>query len=131
VKPVISSEFNNYNNIYTGNSTDDENITTNDEDIITTINEDICTRTKKIENQRKAAHCNLELQVIKMKTRSNKNSLRHLLETAVRVPISDVDRGRGEAHNILACVLEVTEDGFYRLGNKTGTYCLIDNFVNF
>jgi len=109
---------------------DDENIITNDEDIITTINEDICTRTKKIENQRKEAHCNLELQAIKMKTRSNKKFPLALVGNTVRVPISDVDRGR-EAHNILACVLEVTEDGFYRLGNKTGTFCLIDNFVHF
>lgn len=91
----------------------------------------LCTRTKKTENQRKEAHCNLELQAIKMKTRSNKKFPPALVGNTVRVPISDVDRGRGEAHNILACVLEVTEDGFYRLGNKTGTYCLIDNYVNF
>ncbi|KAL5238135.1 hypothetical protein ACI65C_005545 [Semiaphis heraclei] len=90
------------NNINTGNSTDDENITTNDKDIITTINEDICTRTKKIENQRKEAHCNLELQAIKMKTRSNKKFPPALVGNTVRVPISDVDRGRGVLKQLYA-----------------------------
>jgi len=66
-----------------------------------------------------------------MKTRSNKKFPSALIGNTVRVPISDVDRGRGEAHNILSCVLEVTDYGFYRLENKTDTYCLIDNFVNF
>ncbi|CAI6358371.1 unnamed protein product [Macrosiphum euphorbiae] len=80
----------------------------------------LCSRTKKTENQRREAHCNLELQAINMKTRSNKKFPPALVGNTVRVPISDVDRGRGEAHNVLACVLEVTEDGFYRLGNKTG-----------
>lgn len=36
--------------------------------------------------------------------------------TTNRVPISDVDRERGDSHNILAVVMSVTEDGFYRLG---------------
>eukprot|EP00102_Acyrthosiphon_pisum_P016228 XP_008187112.2 PREDICTED: uncharacterized protein LOC100575947 [Acyrthosiphon pisum] len=74
----------------------------------------LCIRTKKIENQRKEAHCNLKLQAINMKTRSNKKFPPALVGNTVRVPISNVDRGRGEAHNVLACVLEVTEDGFYR-----------------
>jgi len=63
----------------------------------------------------------LELQAIKIETKSNKKSPPALVGNTVRVPISDVDRERGEAHNVLACVLEVTEDGFYRLGNRTGT----------
>lgn len=38
----------------------------------------------------------------------------------VRVPVPDVDRGRGDARNILAVVTETTSDGFYRLGLKEG-----------
>ena len=38
----------------------------------------------------------------------------------VRVPISDFDRGKGDARNILALVLEKTNDGFYRLGSRNG-----------
>ncbi|KAL4089899.1 hypothetical protein QTP88_024835 [Uroleucon formosanum] len=108
--------------------TNQEISTRNDEDIITTINEDIyiadniknkghcleenkvkflcklCNRTKK--TQRKEEHCNLEIQAIKMKAKSNKKFPPALVGNTVRVPISDVDRGRGEAHNVLACVLK-------------------------
>lgn len=37
----------------------------------------------------------------------------------VRVPVPDVDRGPGDARNILATVLEET-DGFYKLGTNDG-----------
>nr|CAI5832451.1 unnamed protein product [Callosobruchus analis] len=38
----------------------------------------------------------------------------------VRIPVPDVDRGRGDTRSVLAVVLEATEDGFYRLGTKQG-----------
>lgn len=38
----------------------------------------------------------------------------------IRVPISDVVYGREEVHNVYASILEITEDEFYCLGNKTG-----------
>ncbi len=38
----------------------------------------------------------------------------------VTVPVPDVDRGRGDPRNVLCVVLEVTTDGFYRVGNGDG-----------
>jgi hypothetical protein len=61
-----------------------------------------------------------------MKTESNKKFPPALVGNTVRVPISDVDRGRGDAHNVMACVMEIKEDGFYCLGNKAGRYLLFD-----
>jgi hypothetical protein len=40
--------------------------------------------------------------------------------STVRVPIPDVDKGRGDSRNILAIVMNVTEDGFYRIGTTQG-----------
>ncbi|KAK7572144.1 hypothetical protein V9T40_014616 [Parthenolecanium corni] len=34
--------------------------------------------------------------------------------------VPDVDRGKTDARSILACVIEKTEDGFYRLGTREG-----------
>ena len=42
------------------------------------------------------------------------------LGDTVRVPIPDVDKGRGDPRNVLAVVMNVTEDGFYRLGTERG-----------
>ncbi|KAE8745814.1 hypothetical protein FOCC_FOCC007461 [Frankliniella occidentalis] len=38
----------------------------------------------------------------------------------VTVSVPKVDRGRGDPRNVVAVVLEATEDGFYKLGNKGG-----------
>lgn len=38
----------------------------------------------------------------------------------IRVPIPDVDRGKGDLRNILAVVMDVTEDGFYKIGTANG-----------
>ncbi|GFW59757.1 uncharacterized protein TNCV_4718491 [Trichonephila clavipes] len=41
--------------------------------------------------------------------------------TTVRVPVPDVDKGRGDSRNILAAsIMSVTEDGFYRLETSDG-----------
>lgn len=42
------------------------------------------------------------------------------LYTTVRIPVPEVDRGRGDARNILAVVLRKTDDELYRLGTKQG-----------
>ncbi|GFY08679.1 uncharacterized protein TNCV_811121 [Trichonephila clavipes] len=42
------------------------------------------------------------------------------LGTTVRVPIPDVDKGRGDSRNILAAIMSVAEDGFCRLGTSEG-----------
>jgi hypothetical protein len=40
----------------------------------------------------------------------------------VVVPIAEVDRARGDPRNFAAVVLEVTEDGLYKVGNEKGVY---------
>ncbi|XP_046980568.1 uncharacterized protein LOC124545665 [Schistocerca americana] len=39
----------------------------------------------------------------------------------VRVPVSDFDRGRGDARSILAVALETTANGLYQIGTRDGT----------
>ncbi|KAK7601006.1 hypothetical protein V9T40_008447 [Parthenolecanium corni] len=43
---------------------------------------------------------------------------RRVVEMCSTVP--DVNRGKTDARSILACVIEKTEDGFYRLGTREG-----------
>lgn len=75
----------------------------------------LCDKNQKVENQRKEACNNVELQVTKMKIKSNNTFLPALVGNMVRVPYSDVDRGHREARHILECILEITKDEFYRL----------------
>jgi len=56
-----------------------------------------------------------------MKMRSDKNFPDPKIGDTVRVPIPQVDRGKTDARNVLACVLEVTPDGFFKLGTRQGT----------
>ncbi|GFN75687.1 ribosomal RNA small subunit methyltransferase h [Plakobranchus ocellatus] len=42
------------------------------------------------------------------------------LGATVQVPIPDVDKERGDSRNLLAVVLNVTEDSFYRLETDQG-----------
>lgn len=96
-----------------------------------------------IEKRRKAK-INLENQAVKMKTWSDKKLNPADVGATVRVPVPDVDKGRGDARNILAVVTEVnmnfkkniysyillsiiilnffqvTADGYYRLGTREG-----------
>ncbi|KAE9531483.1 hypothetical protein AGLY_010689 [Aphis glycines] len=57
-------------------------------------------------NNRKKAKQNLENQAVKMKTWSNKKLKPAEVGATVRVPVPDVDKGRGDARNILAVVIE-------------------------
>ena len=69
---------------------------------------------------RKECKANLEIQAKIMKINSDKKFPPASVGTTVRVPIPDVDRGRGELRNILAVVMTVTQDGFYQLGTTEG-----------
>ncbi|KAI4473560.1 hypothetical protein M0804_015289 [Polistes exclamans] len=55
-----------------------------------------------------------------MKMNSDKKLPTVPFGTTVSVPISTVVKGRGDSRNILAVVISVTEDGFYRLGTSEG-----------
>ncbi|XP_050058504.1 SCAN domain-containing protein 3-like [Aphis gossypii] len=63
---------------------------------------------------------NLENQAKKMMAWSNKKLLPVAIHSTVRVPVPEVDKGRLDARSILAIVLEVTSDSFYRLGTRDG-----------
>jgi len=59
-----------------------------------------------IEKRRKAT-LNLENQAFKMKTWSDKKLKQAEVDVTVRIPVSDVDKSRGDARNILAVVIKV------------------------
>ena len=59
---------------------------------------------------------NLKMQAKKIKINSERKIHIASLGATVRVPVSDVYKGRGDLHNILSAVMSVTDDGFYRLG---------------
>lgn len=80
----------------------------------------ICIRKQSIATQRKESYENLEKQAKKMKLTSDKHHPEATLGTTVRIPVPDVDRGRGDARSILGVVLELSPDGFYKLGTRNG-----------
>lgn len=80
----------------------------------------LCANKENALNERADAHGQLKIQANKMLKLSSKQFPPASVGMTVRVPIPDVDRGRGDARNILAIVTEVTDDGFYRLGTKGG-----------
>ena len=80
----------------------------------------LCSLQKSIEQERKEAHSNLEHQAKKMKLRSNNYRLEASVGKTVRVPVPDVDRAKSDARNILRIILEVNNEGFYRIGTRDG-----------
>ena len=81
----------------------------------------LCLRKEIISKKRKESVDSLHVQAKKMKMRSDKNFPDPKIGDTVRVPIPQVDRGKTDARNVLACVLEVTPDGFFKLGTRQGT----------
>lgn len=81
---------------------------------------DLDKSTEAIKKQRNEAfHC-LEEQAKRMKKTSDQIHPPVEKGTSVRIPVPDVDRGRGDARSILGVVLEVVDDGFYRIGTRNG-----------
>ncbi|GFX13965.1 integrase catalytic domain-containing protein [Trichonephila clavipes] len=73
----------------------------------------LCYRTKNAIEGKIISKINLEIQAKKIKMNSGKKLPTVSLETTVRVPIPDIDKGRGDLRNILAAIMSVTEVGFY------------------
>jgi hypothetical protein len=69
---------------------------------------------------RKNAKENLEKQSKKMKKDSDTKFPPISLGFTIRILVPDIDKGRGDAGNILAIIMRVTEDGFYQLGTTKG-----------
>ncbi|KAL4091061.1 hypothetical protein QTP88_025802 [Uroleucon formosanum] len=78
-------------------------------------------RSTKIKRQREESLQSLEKQAKKMKTIPNKNFLAALIGKTVRVKIPDFDRCKIDSRTLLAVVVEIIDEEFYRLGSKAGT----------
>lgn len=72
-----------------------------------------------LEARTKAAH-NLEKQAKKMKAISDKSHPPAKLGDNITIPVPDVDKAKGDFRNVIGVVLQVTEDGFYKIGTKYG-----------
>lgn len=80
----------------------------------------LCYQNFQIDAERAGALEGLEKQVKRMKLMSDKKFGQVAVGKTVRIPIPDVDRAKGDLPNILGVVLEITDDGYYRLGTKNG-----------
>uniref|UniRef100_A0A0A9W4T5 Ribosomal RNA small subunit methyltransferase H n=1 Tax=Lygus hesperus TaxID=30085 RepID=A0A0A9W4T5_LYGHE len=80
----------------------------------------LCSTAENALEQRKRSISHLETQAKKMKCESDKKFPAVPAGTTVRLPIPDLDKGRGDLRNVLAVIMSVTEDGFYRLGTADG-----------
>ena len=57
----------------------------------------------------------MDIQAIKMKLLSGQSYSEASVGTIVRIPIPEVDRGRGDIRSVLAVVMENTGKDFYFL----------------
>ncbi|KAK4880224.1 hypothetical protein RN001_008370 [Aquatica leii] len=80
----------------------------------------LCAKNALSVENRISSKKNLTEQAQKMLRTSVKKIPPVPLGTTVRIPIPEVDRGRGDARNILAVVLQKTDDELYELGTKQG-----------
>ena len=63
-----------------------------------------------------ASQAALTIQAKYMKLAPDRNFLDPAVGDSVRVQVPDIDRGKTDAQSILACVMEVTTDCFFKLG---------------
>ncbi|KAJ8403628.1 hypothetical protein AAFF_G00349540 [Aldrovandia affinis] len=83
----------------------------------------MCCHCQTVQNRReqqRAARRKQEDQAQKMKELSAKRIKGAEVGQCARVPVPELDRGKTDPCNVLAVMLEVTEDGCYRLGTKNG-----------
>ena len=80
----------------------------------------VCERSESIATKRKASHAALTDQAKRMKLASDRNFPNPIVGDAGRVQVPDVDRGKTDARSVLACVMEITADNFFKLGTRNG-----------
>lgn len=77
--------------------------------------------------KRKQSKDGLTQQAKQRKLQSDRNFPNPIIGDTVRVTIPQFDRGKTDARNVLACILEVTENNFFKLGTQKGVlkqlYC--------
>lgn len=78
-------------------------------------------RTQKIKQHREESHTELQKQARKMKATSSKQMPTVTIGQTVKIKIPEVDRSKVDARILLAVVLQIVDEDFYRLGTKAGT----------
>lgn len=76
--------------------------------------------TKEIRRQREEAFDCLTNQAKRMKRTSNQKLPTVDKGCTVRVPVPNVDRGKGDARSTLGIVLDIVDDSYYRIGTRNG-----------
>ncbi|KAL5241914.1 hypothetical protein ACI65C_009324 [Semiaphis heraclei] len=78
-------------------------------------------RALKIRKHREESHIELQKKARKMKEISSKKLPIVLIGQTVKIKIPEVDRSKVDARTLLAVVLQVVDEDYYRLGTKAGT----------
>ena len=81
---------------------------------------DLDRSTLEIKRQREEAFNCLTNQAKRMKRTSDQYLPQVDKGCTVRIPVPDVDRGRGDSRSVLGIVLDIVDDTFYRLGTRDG-----------
>lgn len=81
----------------------------------------ICYNTKSSTINRENSLNSLRTQAKRMLNYSDKILPPAKKGDTVAIPVPEVDKGRGDARNIMACVTDVDPNGLYRLGTPNGT----------
>lgn len=79
-----------------------------------------CNSEAQISHDRQVASTSLKKQAKRMKTVSDASHPPASVGQNVTVPIPDVDKGKGDLRNIIAVVLNRSEDELYKLGTRDG-----------
>ncbi|CAK1580558.1 unnamed protein product [Parnassius mnemosyne] len=80
----------------------------------------LCSKKYKVHDNRQSAKKNLQQQAEKMMKSSEKKFAPVPIGTSVRIAVPEVDRGRGDARNIIGVVLAKSDDELYQIGTKNG-----------
>ncbi|KAE8736784.1 hypothetical protein FOCC_FOCC017761, partial [Frankliniella occidentalis] len=81
----------------------------------------LCSRKEGIAQNREGAHAALSKQAERMLATSQKLHKPAEVGDTITMSVPLVDRGKGDARNVVAVVLDKTDDGYYRVGNQDGT----------
>ncbi|KAI4455684.1 hypothetical protein MML48_9g00014052 [Holotrichia oblita] len=79
----------------------------------------LCFNELIVQREREKSKKCLETQAKKMKLMSDKSHSESSVGFTVRIPVSEVDRGKGDAQSILS-IIKITKEGIFQLGARNG-----------
>ncbi|XP_039315443.1 SCAN domain-containing protein 3-like [Solenopsis invicta] len=79
-----------------------------------------CTVKRDLISNKNKAIDGIQEQAKRMLRMSEKKFPSAEVGTSVTIPLPSVDRNKGDPKNIIGVILEVTEDGLYKIGTKSG-----------